>query len=70
MHKMAQDIPTCAVPDDPAAAREERRQRLERLIAKVHEWMADESGFEEATWDQLKQNIEAHRLSPRKRFRD
>ena len=31
-------------------------------------WLADESGYEEATWSNLKQNLEANRSGHRKLF--
>jgi hypothetical protein len=36
----------------------------------MDEWLADESGYDEETWPQLKAAIEEDRLSYRRRFRD
>ena len=34
----------------------------------LDEWMADESGYDERVWPQVKQLIEENRLSDRKQF--
>jgi hypothetical protein len=34
----------------------------------LREWLADESGYDEATWIRVKQAMEANRLSDRPRF--
>ena len=44
--------------------------RLDRLDALMDEWVADDSGYDEKTWPQLKKGLEEDRLSYRKRFRD
>ena len=36
----------------------------------LQEWLADESGYDEAVWPKVKQLIEENRLSARKRFCD
>ncbi len=37
-------------------------------IRLLRDWMADESGYDEATWPLVKRTIEANRLSARPRF--
>ena len=38
--------------------------------ALLREWLADESGYDEAVWPRVKQAIETNRLSSRPRFDD
>ena len=56
----------------PANTEEEaaQRQRNEAARRLLQEWLADESGYDEEVWPQVKQLIEENRLSPRKRFSD
>ena len=42
----------------------------EAAIRLLHQWLADESGYDERVWPRLKEAIEADRLSDRKRFSD
>ncbi len=42
----------------------------EEAIRLLHQWLADESGYDERVWPQLKEAIEKDRLSNRKRFSD
>ncbi len=42
--------------------------KSEAMIRLLHEWAADESGYDEATWPIVKQAIEDNALSNRKRF--
>jgi len=70
MHPIAQSIPPRAEQNDDEQARALRRQRNDALIRMLEEWLADESGYDEETWPELKANLEANRLSYRKRFRD
>lgn len=37
-------------------------------IRLLHQWLADESGYDERVWPRLKEAIEEDRLSYRKRF--
>ena len=39
-------------------------------IRLLHQWLEDESGYDERVWPQLKEAIEQDRLSERKRFSD
>jgi hypothetical protein len=39
-------------------------------IRLLHQWLEDESGYDERVWPRLKEAIEKDRLSERKRFRD
>jgi hypothetical protein len=41
---------------------------VEALNALLDEWMADESGYDEATWPKLEAALEQDRLSSRKLF--
>lgn len=47
-----------------------RRERHAEVIAMLDEWLLDESGYDEATWPSLKEEIEKSRTSTRKRFSD
>ncbi len=62
---------------DQAQKREDARttteiaaQRRKNAAARrlLQEWLADESGYDEAVWAKVKQLIEENRLSARKRF--
>ncbi len=44
------------------------RERNEAMIKLLDEWLADESGYDEATWPKLEKSIELNRTSCRKRF--
>jgi len=46
------------------------RAKNEAVIELLHEWLADDSGYDERAWPQLKEAIEEDRLSYRKRFSD
>ncbi len=46
----------------------ERRKRNLAAIRLLREWMEDDSGYDEEVWPSLKEAIELHRLSYRKRF--
>ena len=46
------------------------RAKNEAAIQLLHEWLADDSGYDERAWPQLKEAIEEDRLSYRKRFSD
>jgi hypothetical protein len=39
-------------------------------IELLHQWLEDESGYDERAWPRLKEAIEQDRLSERKRFSD
>ena len=39
-------------------------------LALLDEWMADETGYDERVWPQVRQMIEENRLSERRRFCD
>ncbi len=41
-----------------------------KLTKLLDTWLADESGYDERVWPQLKKAIEENRLSSRKRFDD
>jgi hypothetical protein len=42
----------------------------EAAIRLLHQWLEDESGYDERVWPGLKDAIEEDRLSFRKRFSD
>ena len=55
----------------PAAAEvAAQRQKNEAARRLLQEWLADDSGYDEAVWSKVKHLIEENRLSPRKRFCD
>ena len=45
------------------------RQRNARARRLLHGWLMDESGYDEATWPDLKEALEANRAGHRKLFR-
>jgi len=49
---------------------EVHRAKNEAAIQLLHEWLEDESGYDERAWPRLKEAIEEDRLSYRKRFSD
>jgi len=48
----------------------ERKPSSDPVIQLLDEWLADESGYDERVWPQLKKGLEANRLSSRRLFRD
>jgi len=44
--------------------------RNEAVICLLEEWMTDESGYDEEVWPIVRQTIEEHRSSYRRRFDD
>ncbi len=48
----------------------ELRKRNLAAIALLEKWVADDSGYDEATWERLKAAIEENRPSSRPRFAD
>jgi hypothetical protein len=40
------------------------------LISLIESWLADDSGYDEEVWPQLKAGIEESRTSTRKRFNE
>lgn len=49
---------------------EARRKRNAAAIALLDKWLSDDSGYDEATWPDLKEAIELSRTSTRRRFSD
>lgn len=49
---------------------DEQRQRNEAAIAQLESWLADESGYDEQVWPQIKETIRANRLSERDPFHE
>ncbi len=47
-----------------------RAAQNEAAVRLLHQWLADESGYDERVWPRLKEAIEEDRLSYRKRFSD
>jgi hypothetical protein len=43
---------------------------LDDVLLLLDQWIADESGYEEATWDELKAALDEDRLSDRQFFRE
>jgi hypothetical protein len=54
-----------APPTVPVHTERAGNEATRRLL---RQWLADESGYDEATWTRVKQAIEANRLSDRPRF--
>ena len=54
----------------PAARTDGKTQHQGNTKARrlLSAWLADESGYEEATWSNLKQNLEVNRSGHRKLF--
>lgn len=61
---------TLAPSEMNAADRAAQRQKNEAARQILREWLADESGYDEDVWPQVKQIIEDNRLSMRSRFGD
>jgi hypothetical protein len=60
-------------PGATPAAHDESDNRRRRNAAVVHlleEWLADESGYDEETWDDLKAALKENRRTSRDLFRD
>ncbi len=47
-----------------------RRRRNAAVIHLIKEWLADESGYDETTWDALKAVMKESRRTSRDLFRD
>jgi hypothetical protein len=47
-----------------------QRARNQRAIDLLHEWLTDESGYDEQAWPAAKMAIAENALSSRKRFDD
>lgn len=50
------------------AVEQEIAQPTEAAIRLLEEWLADESGYDEETWPELKKTLDENRLSSRKLF--
>ena len=61
-----------AKPNDraPVEAPLSARERAEKVIQLLDEWMADESGHDEEMWPKLKAVLEQDRISSRPLFRE
>lgn len=44
------------------------RERNRRALALIEEWMADESGYDEAVWPEIKAALNANRGSEERRL--
>ena len=51
-----------------AAAVEHQPTRNQQAIDLLSQWLADDSGYDERVWPEVKKSIEEHRLDRRKRF--
>ncbi len=52
------------------AAGDDRRRRNAAVVHLIEEWLADESGYDEETWDDLKAAMKENRRTSRDLFRD
>jgi len=52
----------------PGSTEAESRRRSDLAIRLLDEWMADESGYDEETWPELKVALDRDRLSSRRFF--
>ncbi len=52
----------------PGSIEAESRRRADLAIRLLDEWMADESGYDEETWPELKVALDRDRLSSRRFF--
>jgi hypothetical protein len=55
---------------EPVEREEDSTKRSEEAIQLLEEWLADESGYDEEAWPELKAALERDRLSDRKLFVD
>jgi hypothetical protein len=62
------EIPHRAISLRKALAVQRTKNRV--AISLLQNWLADESGYDEAVWPRVKRAIEEHRLSERPRFND
>ena len=53
-----------------AAALDDQPMRNQQIIHMLNQWLADESGYDERVWPEIKKYIEEHQLSYDDRFRD
>lgn len=70
MHQVNTSPSIASVASDDPQARTLPRQKLAELVKIVNEWMADESGYDEQTWPELKAALQANRGDQRKPFGD
>jgi len=59
-----------ATPKRTAGANGEHEDSAKDVARLLDEWMADESGYDEETWPELKAALERERLSSRPLFND
>lgn len=64
------DVPRAAAELPPNRDFPEYRRRQLAAVDLLNEWLADDSGYDERTWPQLKKDIEENRSSYRRRFGD
>ncbi len=68
----AEENPVSSVGNGPIELQgylaEIRATKNEAAIRLIESWLADESGYDEAVWETVKNTIEENRLSSRKRF--
>lgn len=62
------EVPATAIDITAPPQRMSRADRYERLRELIELWLADDSGYDEEVWPQVKAGIEASRMSSRKRF--
>ncbi len=56
--------------DGPADGNVQHARHVEDVIRLLDKWMADESGYDEETWPELKAALQRNRLSSRPLFND
>lgn len=68
----AKENPICSVDKGPIGLQgylaDLQAAKREAAIRVIESWLADESGYDEAIWETVKNAIEENRLSTRKRF--
>ena len=64
---MATNVDRATRPDKPSADQRRRAEAVRQLLA---EWLADESGYDERAWPELKRGLEESRTSARPLFRE
>ena len=67
---MIQILPITDLRTHTADFLQRQRAKYEAVIRLLDEWMADESGYDEAVWQIVKQDLKENRLSDRRRFVD
>lgn len=56
-----QQIETQNPPKTPSLIEPLTQERIDKLIQLLDEWMADDSGYDEETWPELKEALDTER---------